>query len=148
MSSAINTYYYTQIIGDAKTPPTLLASSNFKGFAVIGKHCGVHIGGSYVHGVLKMLIHTFPMVVALSGSSIKTTCMSNNVHSDLLDHINTLLYSYRSVRNMIIDLRRVNATKPAIGIHWQVSQATSLINVVVEMSQANGTQHQGTVSML
>ena len=48
------------------------------------------------------------------------------------------------MRNLIIDLRRMNATAPAIGLHWQVSQATSLINVVVEMSQENGTQHQGT----
>lgn len=60
-----------------------------------------------------------------------------------LSDINALLLSYRSVRNLIIDLRRVNATTPAIGIHWQVSQSTSLINVAVEMSQANGTQHQG-----
>lgn len=29
------------MIGDARTPPTLLASSNFTGLAVIGKHCGV-----------------------------------------------------------------------------------------------------------
>ena len=30
-------YYYTQIIGDAKKPPTLRASSKFSGIAVIGK---------------------------------------------------------------------------------------------------------------
>ncbi|KAI6105107.1 glycoside hydrolase family 55 protein [Pisolithus croceorrhizus] len=35
ISSAINTYYYTQMIGDARNPPTLLASPNFSGFAVI-----------------------------------------------------------------------------------------------------------------
>lgn len=50
------------------------------------------------------------------------------------------------MRNLVIDLRRMNATAPAIGLHWQVSQSTSLINVVVEMSQENGTQHQGTRS--
>ncbi|KAI6153063.1 glycoside hydrolase family 55 protein [Pisolithus tinctorius] len=50
---------------------------------------------------------------------------------------------YRSVRNLIIDLRQMPTTAPAIGLHWQVSQATSLINVVVEMSKENGTQHQG-----
>lgn len=37
VSSAIDTYYYTQMIGDAKNPPTLLASSQFSGFAVIGQ---------------------------------------------------------------------------------------------------------------
>ena len=36
VSSPLIAYYYTQIIGDAKTPPTLLASSLFTGIAVIG----------------------------------------------------------------------------------------------------------------
>ena len=36
------------MIGDARTPPTLLASANFTGFAVIGKYGGVHIGSSFV----------------------------------------------------------------------------------------------------
>lgn len=36
VSSPITTYYYTQLIGDAKTPPTLLASASFNGIAVIG----------------------------------------------------------------------------------------------------------------
>jgi Pectate lyase superfamily protein len=36
VSSPIIAYYYTQIIGDAKKPPTLLASSKFGGIAVIG----------------------------------------------------------------------------------------------------------------
>ena len=53
------------------------------------------------------------------------------------------MHSYRSVRNLVIDLRQMPASAPAIGLHWQVSQATSLINVVVEMSKENGTQHQG-----
>ena len=29
-------YYYTQLIGDARNPPTLLAAAHFDGFAVIG----------------------------------------------------------------------------------------------------------------
>jgi hypothetical protein len=37
VSSPLNAYYYTQIIGDAKKPPTLLASPSFTGMAVIGK---------------------------------------------------------------------------------------------------------------
>lgn len=37
VSSAIDIYYYTQIIGDAKNPPTLLASRDFDGAAVIGQ---------------------------------------------------------------------------------------------------------------
>ena len=41
----------------------------------------------------------------------------------------------------MIDLRQVNGG--ATGIHWQVSQATSLINIVFQMSTAAGNQHQG-----
>ncbi|KAG6810586.1 hypothetical protein H0H92_011220 [Tricholoma furcatifolium] len=36
VSRPIVALYYTQIIGDAKAPPTLTASSNFDGIAVIG----------------------------------------------------------------------------------------------------------------
>jgi len=58
-------------------------------------------------------------------------------------HCNSWASSYRSVRNLIIDLRQVPAYTTAIGLHWQVAQATSLINVVVEMSTAPGNNHQG-----
>ncbi|KDN47784.1 hypothetical protein RSAG8_03204, partial [Rhizoctonia solani AG-8 WAC10335] len=50
---------------------------------------------------------------------------------------------FRSTRNFIIDLRRVPAANSATGLHWQVSQATSLNNIRVEMSQAAGNNHQG-----
>lgn len=36
VSSPIIAYYYSQLIGDAKSPPTLLAATNFNGMAVIG----------------------------------------------------------------------------------------------------------------
>jgi glucan 1,3-beta-glucosidase len=48
--------------------------------------------------------------------------------------------SYRSVRNFIIDLTGAPAAG-ATALHWQVSQSTSLINIVVEMGA--GSQHQG-----
>ncbi|KAG6828948.1 hypothetical protein H0H87_000221, partial [Tephrocybe sp. NHM501043] len=51
---------------------------------------------------------------------------------------------FRSVRNFIIDVRRVPSEKAqGTGIHWQVAQATSLINIVIEMSSLPGTAHQG-----
>lgn len=67
------------MIGDARTPSTLLASSNFTGFAVIGGHYGLHIGSSYVYDILKMPIRMSPTVVVLNGLSIKITCVSDNV---------------------------------------------------------------------
>ncbi|KDQ60660.1 glycoside hydrolase family 55 protein [Jaapia argillacea MUCL 33604] len=106
VSSPIQAWYYTQIIGDARVPPTLLAAANFTGIAVIDADPYVTNGGGaqwYVN--------------------------QNNF--------------FRSVRNFVIDLRRMPATSSATGLHWQVSQATSLMNIVVEMSTASGTAHQG-----
>jgi glucan 1,3-beta-glucosidase len=36
VSTPLQAYYYTAMVGDARTPPTLLASANFTGMAVIG----------------------------------------------------------------------------------------------------------------
>lgn len=44
----------------------------------------------------------------------------------------------------MIDLRQMPASASATGIHWQVSQATSLANIVFQMSTAAGNAHQGT----
>lgn len=55
-----------------------------------------------------------------------------------------MLLSFRSVRNFVIDVRNVPAgMSQGTGIHWQVAQATSLINIVFYMSAAPGTAHQG-----
>lgn len=49
---------------------------------------------------------------------------------------------FRIVRNFVLD---TTAMPPAAGtaIHWQVAQATSLVNIHFELSQADGTRHQG-----
>ncbi|TCD61973.1 hypothetical protein EIP91_007659 [Steccherinum ochraceum] len=98
VSTPILALYQSQLIGDARHPPTLLASPNFSGFAVIARPDGNPGYGS-----------------------------TNNF--------------FRSVRNFVIDLRQ--ATGGATGLHWQVAQATSLINIVFQMSTAPGNQHQG-----
>ena len=51
--------------------------------------------------------------------------------------------SYRSVRNFVIDLRQTSDTSGVAGLHWQVSQSTSLVNIVVEMSTASDTTQEG-----
>ncbi|KAH9934692.1 glycoside hydrolase family 55 protein [Fomitopsis serialis] len=103
VSAPLNLTYYTQMIGDAKVPPTLLASSDFAGLAVIGKSSTRNVSSWY-------------------GAT-------NNF--------------YRAVRNFVIDLTNTPSSATSTGIHWQVSQATSLHNVVFEMSTANDTAHQG-----
>ncbi|KAK7449684.1 hypothetical protein VKT23_013157 [Stygiomarasmius scandens] len=45
VSSPIMTYYYTQLIGDARKPPTLLASASFAGMAVIDADPYIPNGG-------------------------------------------------------------------------------------------------------
>lgn len=50
---------------------------------------------------------------------------------------------YRQVRNFVIDMTNIPATTSINGIHWPTSQATSLQNVVFQMSSASGTQHVG-----
>ncbi|KAF9567581.1 exo-beta-1,3-glucanase [Agrocybe pediades] len=107
ISAPIIAYYYTQLIGDAKNPPTLLATSSFDGIAVID-------ADPYIPG----------------GNGAQFYVNQNNF--------------FRSVRNFVIDLRQVPATKSqGTGLHWQVSQSTSLMNIVVHMSTDPNTAHQG-----
>ncbi|RPD66327.1 exo-beta-1,3-glucanase [Lentinus tigrinus ALCF2SS1-7] len=106
VTTPIIAYYYTQLIGDARTPPTLLADATFTGMAVID-------ADPYIPG----------------GGGAQWYVNQNNF--------------FRSVRNFVIDLRNMPASSSATGIHWQVSQATSLMNIVFEMSTASGNAHQG-----
>ncbi|KAF8147994.1 exo-beta-1,3-glucanase [Crassisporium funariophilum] len=116
VSTSIIPYYYTQLIGDAKTPPTILAAPNFEGLAVIDINPYIPGGGGaqYYGATNTLQIADFQA------------------------------FSHRSVRNFIIDVRQVPPERPqGTGIHWQVAQATSLMNIVVEMSAAPNTTHQG-----
>jgi glucan 1,3-beta-glucosidase len=50
---------------------------------------------------------------------------------------------YRQVRNFIFDLTSIPPGSAATGIHWPTAQATSLQNIIFQMSAAPGTQHVG-----
>jgi glucan 1,3-beta-glucosidase len=50
---------------------------------------------------------------------------------------------FRSIRNFVIDTTKMPASATGTGIHWQVAQATSLMNIHFEMSTAAGNAHQG-----
>ncbi|KAJ7818674.1 exo-beta-1,3-glucanase [Mycena olivaceomarginata] len=106
ISTPVIAWYYTQLIGDARYPPTLLAAPNFVGIGVIDADPYIATGQFY-------------------------------------DNTNNF---FRSVRNFVIDLTQIPATSSdGTGIHWQVSQATSLMNIVINMSTAPDTAHQGLV---
>ncbi|KAH9945977.1 exo-beta-1,3-glucanase [Epithele typhae] len=106
-------YYLSQLIGDARHPPTILADPNFgpDGTAVIVAN----------------------LLAALDADP-------SNKNGNWYINQNNF---FRSVRNLVIDTTQQPANVTAIGLHWQVSQATSLMNVVVNMNSDNGTQHQG-----
>ncbi|KAJ6608599.1 glycoside hydrolase family 55 protein [Mycena sp. CBHHK59/15] len=113
VSRSIIAYYYTQLVGDAKNPPTLLAASSFRDIAVID-------ADPYIPG----------------GNGAQWYQNQNNLQ----------VFSpfFRSVRNFVIDVRRVPPNiSQGTGIHWQVAQATSLMNIVFYMSDAHDTAHQG-----
>ena len=50
---------------------------------------------------------------------------------------------WRQVRNLVLDTTDVAANREISGIHWPTAQATSLQNMVFELSADEGTQHQG-----
>ncbi|KAK4962866.1 hypothetical protein LTR10_000493 [Elasticomyces elasticus] len=50
---------------------------------------------------------------------------------------------WRQIRNFIIDMTLIPASSSVTGIHWPTAQATSIQNVVFQMSSNAGTQHQG-----
>ncbi|KAJ6648844.1 Glucan 1,3-beta-glucosidase, partial [Pseudolycoriella hygida] len=50
---------------------------------------------------------------------------------------------FRQVRNFIIDMTRTPSASSTRGVHWQVAQATSLVNLEFNMSTEPGTGHQG-----
>lgn len=50
---------------------------------------------------------------------------------------------YRQIRNLVIDVTNFPPNSSLMCIHWPTSQATSLQNIVFQMSQAPGNQHQG-----
>jgi glucan 1,3-beta-glucosidase len=103
ISSPIILYYYTQMVGNALNPPTLVMASAFQGIGLIDSD--PYVSGGQWYG------------------------NTNNF--------------YRQVRNFIIDLTQTPATSASTGIHWQVAQATSLTNIVFQMSTASNTAHQG-----
>ncbi|KAF3933080.1 hypothetical protein ABW20_dc0108991 [Dactylellina cionopaga] len=87
--------YYSQLVGDAASPPTIKAAASFSGIAVID---------------------------------------SDPYESDGSNWYTNQNNFFRAVRNFVIDL---TATQAGTGIHWQVAQASSLINIKFEMGNTD-----------
>ena len=54
---------------------------------------------------------------------------------------------FREIRNLRIDMTKMNPIRLVSGVHWPVGQATALQNLVFVMSSAPGTQQQGLFIM-
>ncbi len=146
MSGPIIAWYFTQIIGDGRNPPTLLASANFTGPAVIGTDLSLN---SKFSEILRwpFSLDADPYIPNGGGAQWYVNQDNLCVYVSFMIIVQKLMFessfSYRSVRNFVIDLTEMPATAPAVGLHWQVSQATSLMNIVVNMSEEPGTTHEG-----
>ncbi|KAF7295343.1 hypothetical protein MIND_01073700 [Mycena indigotica] len=106
VSKAIIMYYYTQLVGDARNPPTLIATSGFTDIAIVDVD-------PYIPG----------------GNGAQWYTNQNNF--------------FRSIRNFVLDTRNIPAGNSGTALHWQVAQATSLQNIVFQLSTASGNNHQG-----
>ena len=91
VSSPLIALYYTQIIGDARNPPTLLAASNFTGMAVIGTFARTSAtpgvtqtrtdadpyipdgGGAQYYGMLRVCTQRVKRLCDYASKSIRTT---------------------------------------------------------------------------
>lgn len=83
--------------------------------------------------------------IAVEPTGLPTRIICDEFYLTLYTHHSECLNSFRSVRNFVIDVRQMPSSTSATGLHWQVAQATSLINIFVEMSTAKGNNHQGIV---
>ncbi|GAP87899.2 hypothetical protein SAMD00023353_1601050 [Rosellinia necatrix] len=115
--SPIIQLYYTQFIGDPHDPPTILGCDEFKGIA---------------------LIDTDPYIPGGNGANW---------------YINQNQF-FRQIRNFVFDMTEMpEATddndQPLVptGIHWQVSQATSLQNLVFNMPEATDDSNTTAVGI-
>ena len=81
--------------------------------------------------------------IAVEPTGLPTRIICDEFYLTLYTHHSECFNSFRSVRNFVIDVRQMPSSTSATGLHWQVAQATSLINIFVEMSTAKGNNHQG-----
>jgi glucan 1,3-beta-glucosidase len=83
-----------------------------------------------------------PVLKATAGFSGFGLIDGDKYYSPNLNWISTNVF-YRQVRNFVLDMTSIPPTSSATGIHWPTAQATSLQNVIFQMSAAAGTQHVG-----
>ncbi|ETN43061.1 uncharacterized protein HMPREF1541_02219 [Cyphellophora europaea CBS 101466] len=112
--------YYTQMVGDATSPPTIKGLSTFEGIALIDSN------------------PYYPGISNPDGTGINWYRNQNNFFRQV-----------RNFKIDLTDMLEVNpdgVSGPA-GLHWQVAQATSLQNIVFQMKPKSGTNKQQGIYM-
>jgi len=117
ISNPLIMYYYTQMIGDAHSMPRIQGAADFN-----------------FEGNLALL-DADPYIPNANGAGWYTN--QNNF--------------YRQMRNLVIDMTLMPEVGPngqeVNGVHWQVSQACSMQNVVFDMKPATPTSKQRGIMM-
>jgi glucan 1,3-beta-glucosidase len=83
-----------------------------------------------------------PTLKATSGFSGFGLIDADPYYTQYLNWGSTTVF-FRQVRNFIFDMTAIPSSAAATGIHWPTAQATSLQNIVFQMSAASDTQHVG-----
>jgi glucan 1,3-beta-glucosidase len=151
---------YNYYAGDGVTDDTAAINAAISDGARCGKGCGSStttpavvyfpagtylISSSIIDLYYTQLIgnpNDVPVLKATSGFSGFGLIDGDPYFTQDLNWGSTTVF-YREVRNFILDMRSIPASAAATGIHWPTAQATSLRNIVFQMSAATGTQHVG-----
>ncbi|KAJ7074276.1 glycoside hydrolase family 55 protein [Mycena amicta] len=151
VSEPIIAYYYTQLIGDPKSPPTLLATSSFKGMAVIGKvnpsqaniqssvDANPYLSGGKQWYINQNNFFRSMFVYNISPHQLYNAAFAEGTLSSTLDGP-SFSVSLAYAQHPHIAFR---PTTIGTGIHWQIGQSTSLMNIQFYMSDALNSTHQG-----
>lgn len=86
--------------------------------------------------------NSLPTLKASAGFTGFGLIDGNPYTSSDLNWVSTNVF-YKQVRNLIIDTTGVAPTTACTGIHWPVSQATSIQNVIFNMPETAGVVHVG-----
>ncbi|KAK2762859.1 hypothetical protein FQN54_001034 [Arachnomyces sp. PD_36] len=96
----------------------------------------------YYHTVLIGDPTSLPVIKGASNFEGGYLIDGNPYFTENLNWISTTVF-FRQIRNFVLDLTDVPGDVEVSGIHWPTAQATTLQNVVFEMSEEEGNQHQG-----
>ena len=107
ISDSIPALYYTEIVGDARELPTILAAANFNpaALSIFGKPMPAGCFPTVRNPRLQTLTLTSLMDGVLNTTSTRTTCMFSDAAS-FLDPTDPL-QSFRAIKNLVIDTTRV-----------------------------------------